>query len=366
MKPQFCSHCGTRLNEDARFCHICGRAVCSPAIPAQPPEAPVQPISPPIPQPAPAPQSAPAPQPTPKPKCVWSRPADRPRTAGAAILCVLIFLCACLSIGLANLNNLTSESLLEQTVENLVMDLDLTTLPARDVIPSAEPGQCMACYIAREIEKNYTVPISVGEEDVQEFLEDSNILPFLAEKLSEYTDDIRNDRRGTGITQRELKELLWDNSRYIEKLTGMPLTQKDVDNVLAKADTDGLMRALQAKTLKKDSPVAYAAARVALSDATAVILAVLMLAMAVLVARSYKWNIFQACGSVGKALAISGGISLGLTFVALLLSLIWNSIISYALRVVFTGGLWAGSVTFILGVVLVVVNKLSKRFMKTR
>ena len=399
MKTLFCSNCGTRLNEGARFCHGCGAAV-SPApepvpqpapipqpVPApvfqpepmpQPVPAPVpqpepmpQPVPAPVPQPEPMPQPAPEPVPAPKPvqppkqKKTWTRPANSPRTAGAVVLCVLIFLCSFLSIVLLNVQSLTSQDILEQSLEEMVLNLDLTRIQASDVLSNAEPGTSVAELIAQEIEKSYVVEVDVDEDDVQEFLEESSFLPFIAEKISEYADDIRNDRRGTGITERELENLLWENEDEIEDLVGMPLTQTDVDNVVAKADTQGLMKSLRAKTLKNDIPVAYSALQIALSEITVIVLVVLMILMALLVAKIYKWNIFQACGSVGTVLTVSGGIFVALTLIALVMNLVWSSIISYALQTVLVKGLMASGITCAIGVVLLVVDLVSKKSLKT-
>jgi hypothetical protein len=356
MKPRFCSYCGAQLNEDARFCHICGGTIAAPAPQPEP-----------VPQPAPVAQPVPAPQPKkqPKPKKVRTAPVRHRRTAGIAILCGLMVFCSFLTVTLLNLRSLTSESMLEQSMKEMILNLDLTAVPAEELIPSAESGDSLAEYIAQEIEKSYVVEVQVDEDDVQEFLEETTFLPYFAEKLSEFAGDIQNDRRGTGISQRELERLLWENEDEIEDLTGIPLTDQDVANVVDKAGAQGTIGSLRAKTLKENAPAAYSAAQVVLSDVTLIVLVVLMIGMTVLIAKGYHWNIFQACGSVGTALAYGGGLFLMLILVSLALSLMYADVITYALRVVMLQGLRVASVTFGLGVVLAIVDKLSKRFLKT-
>lgn len=348
MKPQFCSYCGAHLNEAAQFCHICGRAL----ITAQ------------VPQPEPVVQPAPAPAAQPKPQKVRTPRARHRRTAGASALCVLIFLCSFLLIMLVNVRSLTSQDTLEQSMKEMLSDVDLTRVPARDLIPSADPGDSLAAHIAQEIEKSYVVEIRVDEDDVQEFLEESTFMPYFAEKISEYAADIRNDRRGTGITQRELERLLWENEDEIEDLTGIPLTNQDVAEVLKQAEAEGAIGSLRAKALKEDTPEIYGVARAALSDVTIIVLVVLIIGMAVLLAKSYKWNIFQACGSLGNILSVSGGIFLVLILGAVVLSLVWNSVISHALQAVMVQGLWASGIAFALGIILVIVDKISVRILK--
>ena len=69
-----------------------------------------------------------------------------------------------------------------------------------------------------------------------------------------------------------------------------------------------------------------------LSDVTLIVLVVLMIGMTVLIAKGYHWNIFQACGSVGTALAYGGGLFLMLILVSLALSLMYADVITRSMK----------------------------------
>lgn len=335
----FCPNCGTHLAAGAQFCPGCGSPVSAPA---------------PVAAPTPAPAAPPAPAKAKKVK-------KTRRTAGISILCVLMGLCVFLTIGLLTLRTAANPENLGSSVQDMVLEVDLTQIPASELITNAEAGQSMAEYIAQEIQRSYVVEIHVDEEDVQTFLEDSEFMPFIAEKLGDYVEDVRNDRRGKGISEKELSDLMWDNRRDIEKLVGIPLTQTDIDNVIQKMDEQGLMRDLRAGTLKSTAPAAYTGLQIALSDVTIIVLAVLMVLMTLLIAKGYGWNICRSCGSVGMTLLVGGGIFLVLGLAGLGLRLVENSLISYLIGTVLKGGLTCSVVIFVLGAILVAVDQAARK-----
>lgn len=331
MNNHFCPNCGTPHDADVRYCPNCG---CIVAVP----------------------EPAPAPVPAKPPKVKKVR-----RSAGISVLCVLMSLCILLTVALLTLRTATRQDTLETAVEEMVGDLDLTQIPASELMSNAESGQSMAGYIAHEIERSYVVEINVDEDAVQTFLEDSDFMPFIAEKLGEYVDDVRNDRRGSGLSEQELTDLMWDNRTQIEELVGIPLTQTDIDNVIQRMDQQGLMRELRAGTLKSTLPGGYAAVQVALSDITILVMAALMVILALLIAKGYSWNICRCCGSVGMTMLVSGGVFLVLGLSGLALRLVENSLISYLIGTVLKGGLTCSVVIFVLGAILVAVDQATRR-----
>lgn len=381
MKARFCHLCGTALKEGARFCHGCGGAVAVPEDAAPvPAPAPVPtpvptPIAEPVPEPAPEPVVEPVPEPAPEPVpvAVPVTPAAPPvkpkkaktgpvrRTAGISVLCVLICLCSLLTVTLLTVQNFASHEGLQTSLENVLMNVDLTDVPASDFVADADSDESMAAYIAREIEKSYVIEVDVDEDDVQDFLEDSTFIPFIAREISGLADDVRSDSRGAGITEKEISKLMWDNQRQIEKLVGVKLTQKDVDNVVQKLDQEGVLKDLRARSIKSDAPGAYFGLQVLLSEVTVIVLLVLILGMAVLITKGYGWNVCRSCGSVGVALMVGGGIFLLLSGAAFVLTLVWNSIISYLIQMILNGSLISSAAFFVLGIGLVVVDRITRK-----
>lgn len=283
------------------------------------------------------------------------------RTAGISVLCVLICLCSLLIITLLTARNVTSEDHLQTAMEDMLTDVDLTQVPAADLVPDADGDESLAAYIVREIKKNYVVEVDVEEEDVQKFLEDSSVIPFLAEKISGLADDVRNNSRSAGITKRDISKLMWDNQEHIEKLVGVKMTQKDVDSVIANLDQEGLLEDLSAKAIKDEEPGAYTGVQVLLSDLTIIGLFVLILGMAALIAMGYRWNVCRTCGSLGATLMVSGGIFLLLCGASYILAMVWNSMISYLIRMVVSGSLLSAVLFFALGAILVAVDRITRK-----
>jgi hypothetical protein len=313
-------------------------------------------------EPAPVAEPAPAPAPSPaKEKKVKVKAAPQRCTAGSAILCVLICLCSLLTISLLMVRSLTTRDFLQASVENALADVDLTQISAEELVPDAEDDESLAAYIARQIEKEYVIDVDVDEDDVQKFLEDSTIISFVAEKFSGMADDIRTDRRGSGITEDDISELMRDNKKQIEKLVGVEMTQHDIDNVLKVINEEGVLEELSAKSIRRSEPAAYFGLQVLLSDVTIIVLIVLILGMAVLIVKSYHWNVCRSCGSIGVALIVGGGIFLLLCGAAFILPLAWNSMISYMIRMVVSGSLISSAVFFGLGVVMVVVDRVTRK-----
>ena len=283
------------------------------------------------------------------------------RTAGISVLCVLICICSLLAITLLTVRNATSEEHLQTSLEAMLTEADLTQMPAADLVSDAYEDESMAEYIAREIKKNYVVEVDVEAEDVQKFLENSTIIPFLAEKLSGLADDVRNDSRGAGITKKDISDLMWDNQKQIEKLVGVQMSQKDVDSVINSLNKEGLLEDLSAKAMKSEDPAVYAGAQVLLSDWTIIGLFVLIFGMAVLIAMGYRWNICRTCGSLGVTLMVSGGIFLLLCGASYILAMAWNSMISYLIRMVVSGSLLSSVLFFVLGAILVAVDRITRK-----
>lgn len=332
---KFCPRCGTELNDTQQYCHGCGSAFYAP--------------------------EAPAPEPAFQPAKSQPRPTKRTRSVGAVLLCILLYGCCVGFILLMNLRTLTSQTVLQNTMENVVMNVDLTEIPAAEVIANADPDTSMAQWIADSIEKSYVVDVDIDENDVQEFLEDSSILPFIAEKASAYMDGIRTGSEDAAISEEELEDLLWDNRDEIEDLVGIPLTQSDVDKVVNQASSKGMLQAFQPQQLEQNVPAVYNVAQVGLSNGLLIGLVLLMLVLSVLVAACYRWNFGQACGSVGITLTVSSGFFVVVSLVGQLLSNSGNSLVMYVVKSILQSCMGVSLTIFILGVILIVVDQVTKK-----
>ena len=276
-------------------------------------------------------------------------------------MCVLLCLISVLTITLLAVRNITSEEQLKASVERVLEEVDLTEMPASDLIANADSDESVAAYIAREIKRNYVVDVDIEEEDVQKFLEDSTIVDFLAEKLSGTADNIRYDSLRASITKDDIEDLMWDNQKQIEKLVGVELKQADVDSVLNNLESEGVFEDLKTVNIKEFEPAAYTGVQVLLSNVTLIVMFALILVLCVLIVLCYKWNVCRSCGSVGVTLMVSGGIFLLLCGASYVLTMAWNSMISYLIRMAVNSSLISAVIFFVVGAIMVVVDRITRK-----
>lgn len=283
------------------------------------------------------------------------------RTPAVTILCVLLCLISVLTITLLAVRNITSEEQLKASVERVLEEVDLTEMPASDLIADADSDESVAAYIAREIKRNYVVDVDIEEEDVQKFLEDSTVVDFLAEKLSSTADNIRYDSLRATITKDDVEDLMWDNKKQIEKLVGVELKQADVDSVLDNLEREGVFENLETVNIKEFEPAAYAGVQVLLSNVTLIVMFALILLLCVLIVLCYKWNVCRSCGSVGVTLMVSGGIFLLLCGASYVLTMAWSSMISYLIRMAVNSSLISAVIFFVVGAIMVAVDRITRK-----
>ena len=107
-------------------------------------------------------------------------------------------------------------------------NIDLDDIP--DDLFNSEDGlnvDSLIDWIYEEIEKNSNQPLTVTKEQIEEFIAESNVADFVAEKLAGYTEDFINDTEKTEITVDEVMELLEENEELIEEKFDVNIT-KDV------------------------------------------------------------------------------------------------------------------------------------------
>ena len=256
----------------------------------------------------------PAPAPATKSKPAAPRRRKRRKSILAKLFCTLIFSCAVTLIIMSILQGLTTSNVMVDSVEKMVQEVDLTKIPASQVIPNAQSDTSMAGWIADVIEDSYTTEVSVDEADVQAFLEDSTILPFIAQKVGGYFDDFRNDTSESVISKEELEDILWENQDQIEDLVGTQLTQQDVEKVVEQVSANGALESITPQTIKQEIPAVYTVAQFSLSEDLLKGLTLAILVLTALVLLCYRFNLLQTLGSVGLALALAGGIFVALIY----------------------------------------------------
>ncbi len=237
--------------------------------PAQPEPVPVQP------QPVPV-----QPEPKPAPKQVKARKVRRKPHIVLRILLQLLSLIMCLvlvgcltaTVVLADLNHLRSAGGIKQLI-NAVLIPSSTSQSAKPHVGAATPGipgnvdlsdlpvdlltggtaeenlEKLIDWAYEKMEESSKVPLTFTKEDVKDFVAESTVTEFVAEKLASYTEDFINGTHNTVITTEEIMDLIEENQELIEETFNMTLTpkirdtiEKNVEKVVVEDDLNNTIR----------------------------------------------------------------------------------------------------------------------------
>ncbi len=130
-------------------------------------------------------------------------------------------------------------------------DLDLGDIP-EDLLSgggSAENISSIIDWIYDELQKTSEEPLPITKEQVKEFVEESTVSEFVADKLAGYADDFINGTEHTSITTEEIMDLLDENSELIEKTFEVEITEEvkeqmvtSVEKVVEENDLNTVIR----------------------------------------------------------------------------------------------------------------------------
>lgn len=117
-------------------------------------------------------------------------------------------------------------------------DLDLGDVP-EDLLSggsSEENISSIIDWVYEELEKASEEPLPVTKEQVEEFVAESTVSDFVADKLAGYADDFINGTENTAITTEEIMQLLEDNAELVEKTFDVKITEEIKQQITASVD----------------------------------------------------------------------------------------------------------------------------------
>ena len=283
----------------------------APAQPEPKPAAPVQPKPAPVRTAAPVAVEEPVPQlaksETPSKKDPLPR-RGAGRTILAVLLCTLIFIWSFFTIVLSEVRVATSGSTLTNSLSSAMKDIDLKDISASTLIAGeTDPDKTLSDWVVDQIEANYNGRIEVSDTDLDAFIDQSTVGPFLYEKLGAYTHDIYTGSSESGVTAQELEVLLKENAPLIEEVFDLELSDAEIRKIAATAEEAGTLNYLSAEALKQEAAPVYYAAQIGLSwwvigfAVCQVLLFVLLLALV-------NKQALRTCGDVGITLTVASGI----------------------------------------------------------
>lgn len=251
------------------------------------------------------------------------------RTILAVLLCFFIFLWSFAALAIFDVRYATSGGQLQENMNEAVESVDLTKVAASSVVSGVEdPDQSLMDWAAQKVEEAYSGAVEITGEDMAEFLKDSTVLPFLTEKLSATVNDVYNGTAISDVSREELENLMRENAELIEKATGKPLTEGEIDNLANQMEEVGITKILSASGFKAKAGVAYYGLR--LSWWVIGFFGVLTLLFILFLAQTNKWNMLRTFGDVGITWAVLSCIMILAALFAKLLPSVWSSIFPIA------------------------------------
>jgi len=172
----------------------------------------------------------------------------------SVLLAAVIFGCLLAGVILGSLSGTFSD----ESIENIVDEIPFSELPAGG-------GMTLAQFLSHEVESafsdaagplSYYIDFEFSPRDAAEILESRKFKSFVAEKLSDYLNDIKKGKSTTSIEREELVELVSDviklDSRLPESAKTLIYTSA-ADEILQ----SGINDVLDANLLKREAPLVY-------------------------------------------------------------------------------------------------------------
>lgn len=323
----------------------------------------------PAPEPAvqPEPKNDPAPQPKPRPKKGILARRGVGRTILAVLICILIFVWSFASMTVLNVRLATTGDQGVKTLEHALSGVDPTQIPASLVVMDLQdPDLSVAEWIVVQVTNNYQGRVDADPDDLREFMEDSSVLPFLAEQLCDYLADIYNGATDSAVTTAEIEALLTADTAVISDVFGEDLTPEDITAIAQAAVDSGALELFSAESLKENNSQVYRIVNLALSWYVIGAMGVILLAL-ILLLGAVNRSALRTMGDTGITLMVMSAIwGIGGLFV-LVLPKAWNSLL-YSIRplgsvlgALLQGSLIPTAAAFGTGVVLVLIKVIGKK-----
>lgn len=372
--------------------------------PAQPEEAPVfEPVQEPVFVPAPAApempaqpaweapnpgyipqgpvfQPAPVPTPIPEPE---GKPAKRPkgkgilnrrgavRTIFAVLLCIVIFAWSFATLSLLNVRLATTDEKGIETITAALSTVDVTEVPASALIPGADADLCLGDWILEKIDENYAGKVIADADDLQAFLEDSTLIPFLSERLNAYVNDLYKGNARAALTADDIEDFLLEEADNMEDIFGQEIDEEQAHLIAQSVEDTGMLDALSTRALKSQQPQVFRIINLATSWLAIGILAAVLILL-ILLLGAIDRSVLRTLSDTGIVLMVASGIWGIAGLFCLVLPGVWSSIFSFiapldtVIASLLTSCLIPTAAAFGTGVVLVLIRVIGKAIVSAR
>lgn len=274
----FCTKCGAKLEEFGKFCSRCGAAVPPPVVldpprdddgtvlvrtmpqpvtPAEEPHIPQprqnslaqepqqsSPVQEPVPQepvevpvageePVYVPPIVP-PDPVKKVKKAKTKKEHKPlplfaRRLLSALLCLLLLVSTLGATVIAIVRRGTSQEALTE----MLVNIELSDIPADTLIGDADEDASLISWLRNQLAFQHMLYgfYAVSDSKMEKYL-DSEIMPFVAEKLNEYVSSIYSGSYDASISEKELTKAVQNSRGYLSKKLGFSLSDEECSSIV--------------------------------------------------------------------------------------------------------------------------------------
>lgn len=332
MEMKFCTKCGTPLKAGARFCAACGNKIPVAAEQPKAAEAPQvieQPVAveevKPVRQPVVAEAPKSAPQPVQKPVQPAKAPVQKQpkapkksklslskRSGGtvmlATLVCVFVFLFSILLTAVVGLRNATTRASGKELAKTIIENVDITEVPAASLIADEDYEGSVADWIVEQAQAQSNIKEQFNKSDLADYLEDSEMVKQLSERIGALIWNIREDNRDKILDADELRELLEQDRRTIREHLNFELSDRDINNIINEMEEAEVFDYLNVRQLRREVPGAVYAVQYGLSIWAVLIVAALVVGFIVLLCLVNRWNILAILKDLGITLTVSGAL----------------------------------------------------------
>ncbi len=237
-----CVNCNQLEEDDCRFCSRCGGQSFEVAVPSAE-------------------------------KATKKNAVSGGKKALAVTLCLFMSVIAVVASVVLLLRASVSEKTIESAMGRVFEEDELADVKIGELVDAKDEDTTVAEYVYSMLDAQ--TQAQINEKDIEKLLNEKFVQDFVTEKMNDYLSDaLYDDGRGK-IKTDEIMELLEDNSKKIEKLTGIPMTARNLADIRETIEESHVLKEMKLSAYTKDYDSAFSALRLFFSDGLRVLLIVL-------------------------------------------------------------------------------------------
>ena len=172
----------------------------------------------------------------------------------AFILCIVMFVVSLTGVAILNLRAIVSEDGISQIITQLIAGTPATgsTRPvlaggadAITVSSSGDMSGMLVDWAYEMIQDQFGEELEITKDQVQNFVENSTVKDFVADKAAGLVEDFYSGNYETTITKDEVVQLMKENAPLLEEQFGLVITEEEISFVEDALEQSGMLEPIQ-------------------------------------------------------------------------------------------------------------------------